>query len=227
MQSTEGGGVRMMLLARRMGMVLVVVAGLLALPGCAPTQICGQSFGSASQYQSSFYNLGQAGTGWVTADGFVPASYPDGRVAWWMSDTMTGTANPDNSVSNAGNVHNSTVDQGGGCLTPHLNAIPPSGSAWYWPGQAVVTGNTVKPFSYKVVAASGPAGFDWQIIGTSMAYYDAPSGQLIGGPHDLPLLSNAESGGQAIPFGIRSFFNANDGMVYLYGQTGSLFTARS
>src|SRR5262245_56493720 len=104
--------------------VFLVVVGLLVAAGCfpsppppPPTQVCGQSFGSASQDQTSFYNLGHIGTGWITADGFGPASLPDGRVLWWMSDTMTGTANPDNSVTNVGNVHNSAVEQGGGCLT--------------------------------------------------------------------------------------------------------------
>jgi hypothetical protein len=217
-------------MARRT-LVLIVAAlliGAVAGAGCdSPTQICGQGFGSANQYQSSFYSLGQAGTGWVTADGFVPVSLPDGRVVWWMSDTTTGTANADNSVSNRGNVHNSTVQQGGGCLTPHLGVIPQSGNAWYWPGSAVVVGNTLKVFSYKVVAASGPPGFDWQVIGTSVASFGLPSLQLISGPTDLPSLSNQASGGQAIPWGIRSFLNAKDGMVYLYGKTGGLFTARS
>jgi hypothetical protein len=172
---------------------------------------------SASDYQAAFDSLGRAGTGWVTADGFVPAQLPDGRVAWWMSDTTTGTANPDNSVSNRGNVHNSTVEQGGGCLTPHLDVIPQSGAAWHWPGSAVVTGNTLKVFSFKVVAASGPPGFDWRVVGTSVASFALPSLQLIAGPTDLPLLSN--STGEAIPWGIRSFFNAGDNKVYLYGST--------
>jgi hypothetical protein len=216
--------------------LMLVAAGLLAAVACAPpkpppppppTQACGLSFNTAGEYQSSFYNLGHAGTGWITADGFVPLSLPDGRVAWWMSDTMTGTANPDNSVSNPGGVHNSTVEQGGGCLTPRLGVIPQSGAAWYWPGSAVVVGDTVEVFSYKVVAASGPPGFDWRVIGTSVAYFDLPSLQLIGGPADLPVLGNQESQGQAIPWGIRSFFKAHEGMVYLYGQTGGLFTARS
>ncbi len=213
--------------------LVLVAAGLLAAVGCLPppppppTQICGQSFGSASQYQTSFYNLGQAGTGWITADGFVPASLPDGRVVWWMSDTMTGTANPDNSVTNPGNVHNSTVEQGGGCLTPRLGVIPQSGNAWYWPGSAVVVGDTLEVFSYKVVAASGPPGFDWQIVGMSVAHFGLPSLQLIGGPTALPSLSNQATGGEAIPFGIRSFFKADEGNVYLYGKTGSLFTTNS
>src|SRR6266508_4040062 len=110
--------------------LMLVAAGVLAAAACAPTkppppppptQACGQSFPAAPYYENSFYNLGQTGTGWITADGFVPASLPDGRVVWWMSDTTTGTANPDRTVSNRGNVHNSTVEQAGDCLTPHLD----------------------------------------------------------------------------------------------------------
>jgi hypothetical protein len=215
--------------------LVLVVAGLLAAAaaGCfsppppQPTQVCGQGFGSASQYQAAFYNLGQAGTGWITADGFVPAALSGGGEVRWMSDTMTGAPNPDNSVTNPGNVHNSTVEQGGGCSNPHLGVIPQSGNAWYWPGSTVVVGNTLDVFSHKVVAASGPPGFDFQVVATSVAYFSLPWLQLIDGPTDLPLLSNQASGGEPIPFGIRSFYNANENMIYLYGQTGGLFTANS
>jgi hypothetical protein len=224
--------------------LILVALGLSAAAACVPmkppppppppppTQLCGLGFNSTSDYQAAFDKLGRTNTGWITADGFVPpvlpdgrAQLPDGRVAWWMSDTTTGTANPDNSVSNRGNVHNSTVEQGGGCLTPHLDLIPQSGAAWHWPGAAVVTDNTLKIFSAKVVAASGPPGFDWRVVGTSVASFSLPSLQLIAGPTDLP--TNQTSGGEAIPWGIRSFFKADEGMVYMYGRTGGLFTAQS
>ena len=215
-----------------------MAAGLLAAAGCLPppppTQVCGQSFGSASQYQSSFYNLGHAGTGWITADGFVPpvlpdgrAQLPDGRVVWWMSDTMTGTVGGGNSVPSPVNVHNSTVDQGGGCLTPHLVAIPYNSSQWSWPGSAVVVGNTLEVFSHTVVPASGPPGFDWQVTGSSRTRFSLPGLQLIDGPTNMPSHSNQDTAGEAIPWGVRSFFNAADNKVYLYGQTGGLFTSRT
>src|SRR6266487_2718434 len=116
----------------------LLVTGLLATAGCVSTkggtpppppppplparatQICGQAFTSADWYRLAYYDLGHANTGWITADGFVPIDVGSGRTAWWMSDTMTGTANPDNSVSNIGNVHNSVVVQGGSCLTPQF-----------------------------------------------------------------------------------------------------------
>jgi hypothetical protein len=98
--------------------------------------------------------------------------------------------------------------------------IPQSGNAWYWPGSAVVAGNTVEVFSYKVVAASGSPGFDWQVIGTSVTSFALPSLQLVGGPTDMPANQPPyQANPSAIPWGIRAFYNAADGKVYLYGTT--------
>jgi len=212
----------------------LVVVGLVAAAGCfgggpppasRPTQQCGLGFGSARDYQSAFDALGHADTGWITADGFVPpvlpdgrAQLPDGRVVWWMSDTMTGSVSSGNYVPNPVNVHDSTVEPGGGCLTPHLGVIPYSPSVWYWPGSAVVEGNILQVFSYKVVPDSSHLyPYDWRVVGTSVTNFSLPSLQLVGGPTDLPVLKNPT--GEIIPWGIRSFFNADDGNVYLYGTT--------
>ena len=210
-----------------------MVAGLLVVAGCLgggpppprPTQQCGLGFNSASYYQADFYFLGHADTGWITADGFVPpvlpdgrAQLPDGRVVWWMSDTMTGSVGSGNSVPNPVNVRDSTVVQGGGCLTPNLVTIPYSPSVWYWPGSAVVADNTMLVFSDKVVPdSSHPYPYDWRVAGTSVTSFDLPSLQRIGGPTDLPVLENQT--GEIIPWGIRAFFNAGDSKVYLYGTT--------
>ena len=202
-------------------------------PPPPPTQLCGLSFNSPSAYQNAFFNLGHAGTGWITADGFVPpvlpdgrAQLPDGRVVWWMSDTINGSVGSGNSVLNPVIFHDSTVDQGGGCLTPHFATIPYTSSPWYWPGSAVVVGNTLEVFSYTVVPASGPPGFDWRVTGTSRTRFSLPGLQLIDGPTGLPSHSNQLTDGEAIPWGVRSFFNAADNKVYMYGQTGSLFTSQ-
>ncbi len=208
--------------------LILVVVGLVAAAGCfggsppppRPTQLCGLAFNAASDYQSAYFSLGHADTGWITADGFVPSTLPDGRVVWWMSDTMTGTVDGGNSVPNPVNVHDSTVEQGGGCLTPHLAVIPYSSSVWYWPGSTVTVGNTVEVFSYKVVPAIGPPGFDWRVVGTSMTRFALPSLQLVSGPTDMPANQPAyPSNPSVIPWGIRSFYNAADNKVYLYGTT--------
>jgi hypothetical protein len=183
--------------------------------------VCGQTYTSAGHYQIAFYNLGHGGTGWITADGFVPIRLPDGRTLWWMSDTNTGTANPDNSVSNGGFRHNTVVQQGGSCLTPKFgnpDMINGSGGAWYWPGSVVVQGNTMLVFSYKLVPASGETGFEWRVVGASVARFSVSSLQLLGPPLDMPL-DNAPNAGDPVPWGIRSYYNAVEGMVYLYGTT--------
>lgn len=226
--------------------LIFVAAGALLAAGCVgaappvkapppppppppPTQACGLGFANAAQYEDSFFTLAHTGTGWITADGFAPVQVPDGSILWWMSDTMTGTPNPDNSVSDNGNSHNTIVQQSGGCLTPTFGnpEVIPGSAVWHWPGSAVVVGNTVKVFSFKLVSAPGPPGFEWSVIGVSITTFALPSLQRIGGPSDLPLLNNQESGGANIPFGIRSVYKASEGMVYLYGETGSLFTART
>ena len=201
------------------GVLVAVGAGCVTAPPPPPppTQICSQSFTGPSQYQASYQNLGHAGLDWVTADGFVPVPLPDGTTSWWMSDTMTGTANPDNSVSNVGNVHNSLVRQAASCLTPSFTPFPGQGSAWHWPGSGVVSGNTLRVFGYKVVQANGQPGFDWNVVGVSVASYALPSLQYQG-TTALPV-NNAPNGGQLVPWGTRSFLNPTDGKIYMYGTT--------
>jgi hypothetical protein len=212
--------------------ITLLVAGLLAAAGCVgsapppppprPTQICGQTFNGSGHYRLAYYNLGHANTGWVTADGFAPIRLADGRTAWWMSDTTTGTANPDNSVSGRGNVHNSVVWQEGSCLRPQFGnpeMMPNSGGAWYWPGSTVVSGSQMLVFAYKLVPAAGDPGFDWRVVGTAFARYSLPNLQLIGGPTALPGNPDPSEPHDAVPWGIRSFLNPADGKVYLYGTT--------
>lgn len=187
-----------------------------------PTEVCGQSFSDAAAYQSAYDDLGHTDTGWVTADGFVPASLPDGRTAWWMSDTMTGTANGNNTVTNPGNVHNSIVVQNRTCLTPKFGSpahINGTGNRLYWPGSAVIKDNTMAVFAYKVEPAPGPPGFDWKVLGTAVARFALPSLQLLSGPVDMPLNPDPSEPHSPVPWGIRSFLNPADGLVYLYGTT--------
>ena len=49
---------------------------------------CVGTFRSAGEYQRAFAGLASLGTGWSTADGYVPVALPDGRTAWLMSDTL-------------------------------------------------------------------------------------------------------------------------------------------
>jgi len=114
-------------------------------------EVCGTSDASASAYQNSFDQLTYGNTGWIHADGYVPALLRDGRTAWWMSDTGVGTVNADNSANPEGSVHNSVVLQDPSCMRPMLGGqthqwtdlIPASAGRWYWPGSAVIDNNTL------------------------------------------------------------------------------------
>src|SRR5437016_574508 len=157
-------------------------------PPAFATETCGMSYASASAYQNDFDLLTHGNTGWIRADGYVPALLPDGRTSWWMSDTRVGTVEPSNSTPNAGDVHNSLVFQEPTCLRPKLGGqanqwtdlIPAPSGKWYWPGSTQVEGNTLLVFAYVVAPASGPAGFDWTILGTAVVQYSLPNLTLQG-----------------------------------------------
>jgi hypothetical protein len=137
-----------------------------------------------------------------------------------MSDTNTGTVNPDNSVSNGAFRHNTVVQQGGSCLTPTFGSpdmINGTGGAWHWPGAAIVRGETMLVFSHKVVPGGGDPGFEWQVVGSSVARFSASSLQPLGPAVDLPR-NRAPNDGAAIPWGVRAI-DGPGGMVYLYGTT--------
>jgi hypothetical protein len=73
-------------------------------------------------------------------------------------------------------------------------------------------------YSYRVLSdSSQPYPYDWRVVGTSVTSFSLPSLQLIVGPTALPVLKNLT--GELIPWGIRSFFNASDNKVYLYGTS--------
>jgi hypothetical protein len=72
-------------------------------------------------------------------------------------------------------------------------------------------------FSTKLVPDSGPPGFDWRVVGYSVARFSLPTLQPIGSPVDLPQ-NHAPNGGEPVPWGMRSY-RATDGTLYLYGTT--------
>ena len=223
------GGTRRRIVIGSAAVALVVAAGCMPVQPAPPplaTQVCGMSYASASAYQNAFSALTHGNTGWITADGYVPAPLPGGTTGWWMSDTTVGSVNPDNSAPDAGHVHNSLVVQDPSCLTPKLGGqawawtdlVPAPPGQWYWPGSAETEGNTLLIFAYRVEPASGPAGFDWNVLGTTVAQYHLPDLSFQGATN-LPVQTPTPMvyGGQAIPWGIRTVDVG--GVVYLYGAT--------
>jgi hypothetical protein len=187
-------------------------------PPPAPTQFCGASFGSPSQYKNSFHNLTHAGTGWLSADAFVPAPNTNGTTAWWMADTINGTLSG-HSVATPTVASNSLVEQAGSCLTPRVGGtatqpvdlIPRQSGQWFWPGSSFADGGTMYVFGWTAVPAPGPPGFGYRITGTAMARFAMPSLDYLGRTQLSTMSSNED-----VPWGIRTF-KGSDGFVYLYG----------
>jgi hypothetical protein len=219
--------------------VLFVVAACFVAAGCVggppppppppafATETCGTAYASSSAYQNDFHQLTHGNTGWIHADGYVPAVLPDGRTAWWMSDTGVGTVHPDNSANPEGSVHNSLVLQEPTCLRPKLGGqahqwtdlIPAPSGRWYWPGATVIENDTLVVFAYVVGPGGGTPPFNFTIHGTAVARYHLPE-LTLQGVTNLPeqQAPDVPYGGGQIPWGIRSVRVA-DGTVYLYGTT--------
>jgi hypothetical protein len=188
-------------------------------PPPAPTQFCGASFGSPSQYQNSFHNLTHAGTGWLSADAYVPAQNTNGTTAWWMADTINGTLSG-HSVAAPTFTHNSLVQQAGGCLTPRVGGsstqpvdlIPQQSGQWFWPSSSIADGGTMYVFGWTAVPdPNAPAGFQFRTTGTAMARFAMPNLDYLGRTQLSTMSSNAD-----VPWGVRAF-KGSDGFVYLYG----------
>jgi hypothetical protein len=123
-----------------------------------------------------------AGPGqWSGADSTSSVRLPDGRVAWFFSDTYLGPVNPDGSRSAAGFVHNSLVVQDGDRLTtvPADTPVrPPLGTpGWYWAGAAHVEGGRLVEFYHRV---NGSGGGEWDFTeqGVALATFSLPGLRL-------------------------------------------------
>jgi hypothetical protein len=142
---------------------------------------CAGSFRTLANYRDAFAAVARFGTGWTTADGYVPVALPDGRTAWLMSDTLLGppAANGDPPTL----VHNSIVVQRGRCLTAVLGGtvdartdlVAGLDGRWCWPSSGVARGHTLLVFCTMVEAADGPPGFAFRVAGSAVATFDLPT----------------------------------------------------
>ena len=112
-----------------------------------------------------------AGPGqWSGADGTSSVPLPDGRTAWFFSDTYLGPVNADGSRENGvGFVHNSLVVQDGGRLTTVADGTPvhpPAGlPGWYWVGAGHVEGGKLVEFYHRL----NGSGAEWDFTEQSVA----------------------------------------------------------
>jgi hypothetical protein len=126
-----------------------------------------------------------AGPGeWSGADGTSSVPLPDGRVAWFFSDTFLGPAG--SRARSAGFVHNSLVVQDGRRLTTvtaDTPVQPPPGTpGWYWVGAGRVEGGRLVEFYHR---HTGSGGWDFTEQGVALATFSLP-GLRLEGIRELP-----------------------------------------
>lgn len=186
---------------------------------------CAGTLRSSREYGDAFGRVAAFGTGWVTADGYVPVALPDGRTAWLMSDTRLG---PPAVAGDAPTfVHNSIVVQRGRCLTAVLGGtveqradlVPEVDGRWCWPSAGVAQDRILLVFCTLVEAADGPPGFAFRVAGSAVAIFELP-GLTLRGTSPLPFAETAD-----VTWGT-SAVRARD-MVYVYGvATRAAYVAR-
>jgi hypothetical protein len=167
------------------GALLVVALAWPTAGGSRSTPVadpCAGTFRSAGEYQEAFAGLASLGTGWSTADGYVPVALPDGRTAWLMSDTLLAPpAVPAGAPPTF--VHNSIVVQHGRCLAPVLGGtvagrqdlVPEVYGRACWPSSGVARGRTMLVFCTLVEQTDGPPGFGFRVVGTAIASFALPN----------------------------------------------------
>jgi|tagenome__1003787_1003787.scaffolds.fasta_scaffold20963397_2 hypothetical protein len=163
-----------------------------------------------------------AGPGqWSGADGTSSVPLPDGRTAWFFSDTYLGPVNPDGSrESGAGFVRNSLVVQDRGRLTTVAGDTPvrpsPGLPGWYWAGAGHVEGGRVVEF-YHRLNGSG-AEWDFTEQGVALATFSLP-GLRLENVRELPAAWPAP-GRTPVMWGSAVY---DDGpWTYVYGYRGHL-----
>jgi hypothetical protein len=159
----------------------VLACAVLLLGACSPAKDTAAV--SDAALTSRWSRAGDtAGAGqWSGADGTSSVRLPDGRIAWFFSDTYLGPVNPDGSRSGAGFVRNSLVVQDGDRLTtvPGDTPVrPPFGTpGWYWAGAGHVEGGKLVEFYHRL---NGGSGGDWDFTeqGVALATFSLPGLRL-------------------------------------------------
>jgi hypothetical protein len=205
----------------RAAAVRVLACALLLLAGCSTARAPDAAVPDAA-LNAQWRRAGDtAGPGqWSGADGTSSVRLPDGRTAWFFSDTYLGPVNPGGSRTAARFVHNSLVvqDRDGFTTVAAGSPVnpPPGVRGWYWAGEGRVENGRLLEF-YHRLDGSG-AEWDFTEQGVALATFTLPDLRLesvreLPGPWPAP-------GRTPVMWGAALF---DDGpWTYVYGYRGHL-----
>ncbi len=166
-------------MARTRGIVGVLACAVLCLQAACSSAHRPAVAVPDTAADSQWRHLGDtAGPGqWSGADGTSSVRLPDGRVAWFFSDTYLGTVQRGGSRTGNRFVHNSVVVQDGDRLAtvPHDTPVnpPPGTPGWYWAGAGLVENGKLVEF-YHRLNGSGFGEWNFAEQGVALATFSLP-----------------------------------------------------
>ena len=198
----------------------VVCGGLLVALPAPPAQAALPTGGmTAAQLNTAFGTYGDTSGKWSGGDATTSIALPDGRDAWFFSDTLLGTVNADHSrPTSSPFIHNSIVVQdgtslvstryGGTASAPDSLVKPSDGSSdYYWVADGAVEGSVLRMF-YQRMRATGTGSLDFTEVGTALVTYSLPA-LTVQSVVDLSLSSSIAWGSAVLQDG---------GYTYIYGS---------
>lgn len=112
---------------------------------------------NCTAYDNALWNYGESGKGWTGSDGTYSLALPNGTVMWLFDDTYLWygfNANNDTRNQSSPYIHNSIVLERNGTFYKTLIGnrggqndayiYPQNPSCWFWPGPAIISGNTIQ-----------------------------------------------------------------------------------
>lgn len=202
--------------------VLLAVVLLFAALACTPRPGAAGAATPDAGLDRRWQHAGDtAGPGeWSGADGTSSVALPDGRIAWFFSDTFLGPVNADGSKQAAvPSAHNSLVVQDGDRLTTLASGTPvrpPLGvPGWYWVGAGALEHGELVEFYHRFTGSGG-----WQFAeqSTAIATFALP-GLGLKSIRELPPVGVAP-GRSPVMWG--SALLETDAWTYVYGYRAHL-----
>lgn len=136
----------------------------------------------------AFATYGNSGVGWTGGDSTYSLTLPDGRLAWFFSDTFLGPVNADLSRPNTVPfLNNSIVVDAGGVLTtvtggtpeaPDSIVGPTAEGAWHWVGDPELNNAGDVQVPLLQFEKFGPGLWDWGWSANRLATLDGASLEL-------------------------------------------------